>query len=619
MKLQTTLKSTLLSPLFLLTSLHAGVGSGGPNSCTINDECADAIYINTVYSDVGFVYTFGCNLFAAPDTIFEACQMGDYPTVWYRMTTDQAALVMNVEVHGLDFQSPIISLFESNGDCSSMQPIYLTEDNMTCVIGSGGIARVVGLAVNSNTTYFIAVSSYLSIGGAFELGISTKSKGFSCVADRQAEIVSRSNGGPLEGPFDPNETVRFCFNVNSFTATNNGCQWFQGIVPTFGNGWDPSSFDSLGQPLNATINGDTVGELYNGLYGASTWDWFNTVDYHHDLPYVTIGDLDGNGTLDMCNSLYESDCPAGGVTGACCNPCWNTPGSLLPPGWFAYGINGSCPDPGPPVGVDWGDGNTCGGGMGPWKMCFDLTTRDIPDCMTDSTSKDLSIGFFTFSDGETGAWTGEASVCANDVPLKLSLQAKCGRISIQDTEQLTPLCSGDTLQYVVEESGVSHWEWNISPHWAVPYLTNNGENGFLIQAPLLNNTGHPVDVQATLIGYYTGSTDKIVKKFTFKLDDQAACESVSTGSANESKVDSGKLRVFPVPANESVVLEWSFDLEKDAILEIYNAQGILQELITLSTADRNQKRIYTSAWPQGVYMLSLSNGKFKYIARMAKY
>lgn len=619
MKHRTFFQSILFSPLFLLPSFLFAFTSGGPDTCTINDDCINAIFIPEVYSDEGFVFIDGCNLYASPDSIFEECQMGDYPTVWYRMTTDEVAIVMNIEVYSLDFESPIISMFKSNGGCSSLEPIYLTEDNMTCVIGTDGMAKVVGLPVESSTDYFIAVSSLLSIGGNFWLGINTQSIGFTCVTDRNVEIVARSNGGPLEGPFDPNETVSFCLNVNSFSGSGNGCQWFQGIVPVFGNGWDPTSFDPLGQPLNARINADTVGEIGNGLYGASTWDWFNTVDYHHDHPHVTVADLDGNGTLDICNTYYESDCPDGGVTGGCCGPCWNTPGDLLPPGWFAYGINGSCPDLGPPVGVDWGDGNTCGDGMGPWKFCFDLTTRDVPDCMTDSTRRDLSIGFVTFADGETGSWAGSSSVCGKDAPLKLSLQAKCGRVSIRDTEHMPPLCSGDTLQYIIDEPGISNWEWNISPHWAVPYLTNRGENGFPIQAPLLNNSGEPVDIQATLIGHMSGSPDKVVKKFRFKLDDQGTCESVSTESPDGSKPDANKLRVFPVPAHESAILEWSFDLQKDALLEIYNSQGICQEVITVSTADRNRKRIDMSTWPQGIYVARLSNGNFGYVTRLAKY
>jgi len=571
-----------------------------------------------VYSDDGFVSIDGCNLYSSPDSIFDECEMGDYPTVWYRMTTDDIAVTMNIEVHGFGFESPIISLFKSSGGCSSLEPIYLTGDNMTCVIGSNGLAKVVGLPVQKNTNYYIAISSYLSIGGDFWLDINTQSIGYTCVTEKNVEIVARSNGGPLEGPFDPNETVSFCFNVNSYTAANS-CQWFQGIVPVFGNGWDPTSFDVLGQPLHASMNGDTIGEFGNGLYGVSTWDWFNNAHYHHMNHHITIADLDGNGTLDMCNDYFENDCPLGGIAGGCCNPCWaETPGDLLPPGWFAYGINGSCPTPGPPVDVDWGDGNTCGDGMGPWKFCFDLITRDVPDCMTDTTKKDLSIGFLTFSDGETGAWFGSSSVCGNDAPLKISLQAKCGRVSIQDTEPLIPLCSGDTLHYLVEETGVSHWEWNISPYWAVSYATNKGANGFMINAPLENITGESVDIQGTLIGYMDGSPDKVVKKFKFKLEDQNSCESVSTESADGSRANNQQLRVYPVPANESIVLEWSFVLQKDATVSIYNAHGIQQESITVSPADRNQKRIKTESLTPGIYFISLGNGEFRQVARMVK-
>ena len=112
-----------------------------------------------------------------------------------------------------------------------------------------------------------------------------------------------------------------------------------------------------GQPLNATVNGNAIGLLYNGLYGASTWDWFLDVGYHYDNSFLQIGDFDGNGTVDMCHLLYSADCPAvGGIQGGCCGPCWINSGEILPPGWFAYGINGSCATPGPPISVDWGDG-----------------------------------------------------------------------------------------------------------------------------------------------------------------------------------------------------------------------------------------------------------------------
>lgn len=184
-------------------------------------------------------------------------------------------------------------------------------------------------------------------------------------------------------------------NVNSYTAAGNGCQWFQGLIPVFGNGWDPSSFDGQGMPQNASLNGDVFDPLADGLYGTEVWGWFGDVDYHYNNAFFQIGDFDGNGTVDMCNILYDPDCPnLGGITGGCCGPCWGAPiGDILPPGWFGYGINGTCPQPGPPIRVDWGDGNTCGGGMGPWNFCFDLVVRDYPDCLEDESTMNLELGF----------------------------------------------------------------------------------------------------------------------------------------------------------------------------------------------------------------------------------
>jgi hypothetical protein len=616
MKRKTTLLSILLSPLLFLSSSLLAFTASGPDTCTVNDDCQQAILINGVVSNQGFICITGCNMYASPDTLLQSCQMGDFPTVWYRLPLDESATVMNLEVYSTDVESPVISLFKTQSTCDELEQIPMPGDNAYCVIGVDGVAKAIGIPAQPSATYYIAISSLISIGGDFELCISAQSTGFKCVIDRDIEITARSNGGPLEGPFDPDETVSICLNVNEYSAANNGCQWFQGMVPVFGNGWDPTSFDINGQPINATINGNSMAEPENGIYSTAKWEWFTNADYHYDHPTMTIGDLDGNGVRDMCNSSYEVDCPHQGIEGACCNPCWiDTIGTILPAGWFAYNINGSCATPGPPVAVDWGDGGHCGGGMGPWQFCFDLKTRDVPDCMGDSTKMDLSIGFFTFADGETGAWTGNASICALDVPLKLSYKAKCGRIATHDLEHLPDLCSGDILEYRIEEQDISHWEWNISPHWAVPYLTNRGDNGFNIEAPLVNNTDEPVDITAVLIGYTEGSNDKVIRQFTFKLKDAVTCETVSTESP---KVDLDKLKVYPIPANESVMLEWSFDLERDATVEIYNSHGMVQDILNVSSADGQRKRIDMSDWSQGIYYISLSNGDFRYVARMVK-
>lgn len=618
MKLQTYLKSLLFSSLFLLPSFLFAFTTGGPDTCTVNDDCQQAILISNIVSDLDFVCIDGCNMYASPDTLIASCQMGDFPTVWYKLDLDQLAKVMNIEVTSSEFEAPVISLFRGDQDCANLQQVFFSDEGLACIIGTEGFARITGVPVNDSSEYYLAISSLFSIGGDFELCISTLSTGYVCVVDRDIEITGRSNGGPLEGPFDPGETVSICMNVNTYTAAGNGCQWFQGLVPVFGNGWDPVSFDSSGQPVIAAINGYAPGSLDNGLYGASIWDWFDDVDYHYNSPSLTISDLDNNGRLDMCNSVYETECPQMGIEGGCCGPCWgDTLGDILPGGWFAYGINGTCSVPGPPIGVDWGDGNTCGTGMGPWSFCFDLITRGNPDCNLDSTRKDLSVGFFTFADGETGAWTGDASVCAYDGPAKISLKAKCGRVSTSDVEILGPLCTGDTLQYPLEEDGVTHWEWNISPFWAAPSLTNTGDNNSEINSPLINTSEQPVDVTGVLIGRQAGSEDIVIKQFTFKLLDVETCEIVSVEPSNGSPSE-GKIRLYPMPADQSVVVEWSFILQQSASIDIYNSHGVFQEKIRVPTGNGNQKRIDTGSWSPGIYYITLSNSDFKYVAKLIK-
>ena len=590
--------------------------SWAQDTCLVNDQCIDATLMPPIGSDASFVCIDGCNLYSGPDDIFQQCQMGDYPTVWYKLSTDSFAQVLNMEVYSADIEAPIISLFSSILGCDELIPINLS-GNSTCIIGADGLAKVTGIPVNSLTNYYVAVSSLHSIGGNFELCVSTISAGAVCVKDRNIEVVARSNGGPLEGPFDPNETVSICFNINEFTASGNGCQWFQGIVPVFGNGWDPASFDSLGQPINAKVNGEATGVVGNGLYGASTWDWFSDVDYHYDHPTLTVADLDGNGTIDHCNSAYETDCPHMGLQGACCGPCWlDMPGDLLPPGWFAYGINGTCAEPGPPVGVDWGDGNTCGSGMGPWSFCFDLITRNTPDCMTDSTRMDLTIGLTTYADGETGAWTGSASVCALDGPLKMSLKAKCGRVSTQPLEVLPDLCTGDTLKYMIETEGIDRWEWNLSPFVNIPYLPNHGGNGSLIQAPLINTATEPIQIDAILIGYIEGSEDKLIRKFTFNLLDEVTCGIVST--SNPTSADQ-YIEVRPVPAREEAIIMWSFETSDDARLEVFDMNGRFITTQVLQDLSEKQVKLNTGDLLSGVYILAIVDGANRQTARLIKY
>lgn len=579
--------------------------------CLDNDVCQTATPFPSVVPDESFVCITGCNYLSSPDAITSACQMGDFPTVWYRLEIDGYAAILNIDVSSNDFEAPIISLFEGTAGCDLLQHVDLSSSNMSCIIGSHGRASAIGTRINNGSIYYIAVSSFLSIGGDFELCVSAIANGSHCVTDRNLEVVARSNGGSLEGPFDPAEKITVCMNVNAYTAAGNGCQWFQGMIPVFGNGWDPSSFNQDAQPFGATINGEPIGAAGNGVYGASTWDWFADVGYHHDNPRYSIGDFDNNGRVEMCNSSYEKNCPLQGLDGGCCGPCWNDPGGHLPPGWFSYGINGSCDIPGPPISVDWGDGNTCGGSMGPWSFCFELTTRDIPDCLTDTTHRDLSLGFYTFADGEVGSWTGGESVCNFDQPVKVTLKAQCGRMIRREHETLPTIVSGDTLRIQVADPEVSHWEWNISPFNNVPYMTTSGPNGFMINAPVVNNTSEPVLISGFLIGYVTGSSDVIFRQFSFTL------EPASTSIHHSA--DKAGMKIYPMPATDAFSLAWKSDMIcEEVIITDVHGRTVFVRPVSPSENNLSSLMLDSQALQQGLFFISLTSKGSKYTAKLLK-
>lgn len=542
-----TLLTTFISPLLLFSSSLLAYNTIGQDTCTVNDNCQTAIQIVGVIADGPMVCIEGCNLNATAELFNNQCEIGLFPTVWYRVYTFSGTL-MNIQVSSPDMEKPTLTVFHLITDCTDLEIVPLGGANHPCIIGSNGTAEALGTDISSNSIYLIAVSSFDTTAGTFTLCVNTISTISQCATDTDLKIVSRSTPAELTSPLKPGETVRICMNVNSFSAANNGCQWFQGLVPVFGNGWDPSSFDNDGQPLNATINGNLIGVQNNGLYGAATWDWFADVDYHFYHPSHQIGDFDGNGTYELCSSLYDPDCPdIGGLNGGCCGPCWNTQlGTILPNGWFAYGINGSCPTPGPPVRVDWGDGNTCGGGMGPWSFCFDLVVRNYPACLEDSTTSDLSIGFFTFSDGEVGAWTGAASVCGLDQPVMVTFPMMCGEQTDLGIEVAEDKCANDVFDFILYEPGIENWTWAIFPSSAVKQSPKAGVNGYAIQDTLINLSDGPIEITYYFTGYVEGSSGTVIKQVRFRIIPEIRSSLPGVVYACEKDKDSITISALPI-------------------------------------------------------------------------
>jgi len=486
------------------------------DTCSTNDFCDSAIDL-PVSTDLGFYCQTGCTDQATAEWFDNPCGIGYSATVWFRVNTDQFARVMNIHVSSDVIKSMNVSLFKAENGCVQLEPVSLTSNNVPCLQGYNGLAKAVGTRISKNSTYYLAITDVDNTGGTFELCVNTFSFGYKCVQDRNIEITSRLSGGPLEGPFLPGERISICFNVNSYNAADNGCQFFQGLIPVFGNGWDPASFDANGQPINTTINGMPIAIPNNGIYGSATWDWFTDVDYHYDNPYLQEADLDNNGTVDMCSLLCDPWCAnIYPVKGSCCAPCWGNPlGTILPPGWLAYGNNGPCPTPGPPIRVDAGDGVNCDTMMGPWKFCFDLVTRDFPDCKTDITTTDLTLAFFTTTDVETGAWAGSPILC-HDLPTYLIPGLICTENNNAGTTTLDDVCSGDVVSFELDVPGVDYWEWTVSPSANVNDSVFEGENGHILQSYPDVTGSSPVVIRYDAVGHEYTSSDVVYKRIQYR-------------------------------------------------------------------------------------------------------
>jgi hypothetical protein len=707
---------------FVSTASNAHFSGNGKDSCAVNDLCSTAIELQ-VHNDLGFTCVTGCTDLSTAELFDNLCRIGQYPTVWYRIQTEVVASIMSIDVESDEIHSLSISLFLASPDCDHLLPVALSGNNFPCLEVIDGIAKVQDTKISGGQIYFIAITDQDNNGGTFELCVNTLSSGLGCFTNNEIEITSRSNGGPLTGPFEPGETISICFNVNAYSAINNGCQWFQGMIPVFGNGWDPNSFDANGQPLHATINGKSFGIEHNGINPIATWDWFVDVDYHFDNPNLHVQDFDHNGTVDICNSLYDPHCTdPDGIQGGCCGPCWQgTLGTILPPGWFAYGVNGVCPTPGPPIRVDWGDGTTCGAGMGPWKFCFDLETRTFPDCHYDQSTTDLSLGFFTLTDGETGSWVGTPQFC-NDPPAYWKPGFRCGTEKDLGTVTLPNQCSGNLVTYELYEPGVYSWEWTVTPSDFVNDSIFEGPNGHILESHPYYTGSSSTTVLYNLIGHLN-SGNTVIKKINFRVWPQIqfqlpeyikicehkpgtvtiipslikggkppynyfwkpggdtfsslvlhapfqseiislvisdtigcitkdsllvklkSCQIDDPGNEPNDTINpepplpndenftfpevnkynrsieefkSASFQIHPTPTSGIATVTWSFDLQQDATIEIFNVQGFRLKKFPVYANEEHQKQIDTQSLTSGVYFVSFGNGEFRYVTRLVK-
>lgn len=434
-----------------------------------NDNCIDAESLGVVQSSDEFeikppVCVAGSNLGSSADSIVFDCIPSGWGTVYYTFSTDAIAERISLSISSDEMQNFGVALFSSG--CED-------PDIVSCNSTNNGKINLTNLEVNPNSTYFILIGSAESNTGDVELCLRSFLLPEQCIvsgSEPTLEVTHASLGSSHEGPFQPGEEVTFLYTLPSYQATQT-IQWLQAIIPVFGNGWNPSSFDEQGRPI---ISGTP------NSAGGATWSWWDDGEISYNgasIFYTTF--FNDAGRLSLCY-WTDPDCPNTGLNG----------GDGLPAGWYAFlpGNPEHCQNDGNPNN-GWGDGNT-----GPWQVEFTLIVRDSvgPEGCSETGFTDLSVKVFTMSDAQIGCWDGGSpNACAADIfstPGALVNQC-CSPPIINKVED--EICSGTqtNVELTSDQDPMVSFSWTVT---APPSVSGaDGGSGTFINQTLVNTSNQP--------------------------------------------------------------------------------------------------------------------------------
>jgi hypothetical protein len=327
-----------------------GTGVGTPVNFNLSNICATA--------EPNYTSLLGCTP--------SGNQASPAADVWYRFTI--VAPILNVTINGLG--TPNVALYEGT-NCTNMIP-------RGCSIGSGGYlnTQFQGLAPG---TYYLQVSGGDVLDQCnFALTLQNNYDCAGCVLAANLDVTPP----PVNGQYQPNTLVTFCYTVTSYQQTS--ANWLHGVIPTFGPGWDLASFVPL---AITTVGGATSSSCSTG----GTWSWYNS-------------NITGTAT--------------GTVTG---------------PGFYYETAAGGPPIDGNP-GNNFGDANP---GACQWTFCWQIRTKPLTNCIQDQS---LNMTINTTGDGESGSWSSLA--CTQDPVVNFFAQMNCCPIPTITTTNV--LCFGQS-------------------------------------------------------------------------------------------------------------------------------------------------------------------------------
>ena len=402
--------------------------------CVDNEDCATPAALTLNAPGGGSACVNDCNTGATAGPDFTGANCQDMPngTVWYTITTSATTATLDISLTSGDMTTPEFVLF-TTADCSSYTTVHCNE-------GSGGSATSTGISVSTNTTYLIAVSNVSGSSGNFDLCVTQNVDGSACNTTNTLAATATSMGSPLGGPYLPGEDVTFCYTLTDWEQVN--CNYIGAFVPTFGDCWDPASFDAQGMPLNIgtplNVNGVIQATGPPGPAGpqnpcagdpAGSWNWF----------------------------------PAGAVQYNITGPVYG-PGDDMPAGWYFLSsydpATGLCTgnDPTSPNN-SFGDGNypACGVNTFDYTLCFTLTAGNNSCGVGGTGNIDCGVSIQTHADGEFGAW-GDIG-CTADSPEIEPGALICCVPPVMTNFTTGAICSNDNVNFALTSDIPATYSW----------------------------------------------------------------------------------------------------------------------------------------------------------------
>jgi gliding motility-associated-like protein len=341
------IKTLLLSCLFFSYSLRA--------QAPANDNCSSAQSLGTLGAPgacgtglkTGATTTVNTtNVNSTPENPYltlTGCGMASPAnSVWYSFVAPTNGYGVSIVVSngGAALANPNIALW--GGTCSALV-------GQGCSVGAGGSATLtISAGIIAGNTYFIQVSGNTGQSGTFKLAVNA----FQDCSDCLNAASMTTSPLPVNGSYDPGQSVTFCYHVDKWTNANTN--WLHGVQLTFGSGWDLTTLTTNPSPSGC---------------GAGNWTYY-------------AGGISG---FAQPGFYFDGNCALGpGSTDG--NPANNF--GDLPSGTGAAGtiINVANND---------------------WKFCWTIKVK--PGC---SPGQSLAMTVNTSGDGESGSWTDNG--CTGD-------------------------------------------------------------------------------------------------------------------------------------------------------------------------------------------------------------